>query len=148
MFFSSVPLFPGRCIGATILISRSLRSWPLRCLFPSHCGVGGYDAYFQVAAGLAVTTLIPRSATEIGATYFQVATRGLAVTLFPDPPQRLERHLFPGRCGVGGYNAYSQVRNRTDWSDTYFQVAVGLAVTPRIPRSVSKQRLERLISRL
>ena len=105
---------PGRCIGATILISRSLRSWPLQCLFPSHCGVGIYNAYFQVAAGLAVTTLIPRSATVIGATYFQVATRGLAVTLFPDPQQRLERHLFPGRCGVGGYNAYSQVRNRLE----------------------------------
>ena len=52
----------------------------LRYLFPGHCGVGrydayfqvtgvgGYDAYFQVAAGLAVTTLIPMSATEIGAT--------------------------------------------------------------------------------
>ena len=49
----------------------------------------------------------------------------------------MERHLFPGRYGVGGYDAYSQVRNR-DWSDTYFQVAVGLAVTTRIPRSVTE----------
>ena len=68
-------------------------------------GVGGYDAYFQVAAGLAVTTLIPRSATEIGATYFQVATRGLAVTLATEIGATLIsrslwawrlRHLFPG----------------------------------------------------
>ena len=116
MFFSSVPLFPGRCIGATILISRSLRSWPLRCLFPSHCGVGGYDAYFQVAAGLAVTTLIPRSATEIGAGLERLISRSLH---------------------VGWRLRYSQIHHR-DWSDTYFQVAVGLAVTTLIPRSVTE----------
>ena len=68
----------------------------LRYLFPGHCGVGRYDAYFQVTAGLAVTTLISRS------------LRGwLSQRLFPGPQQRLEQDwsdLFPGRyTWVGGY---------------------------------------------
>ena len=54
-----------------------------------------YDTYFQVTAELAVTMLISKS------------LRGWRL-----------RRLFPGRCGVGGHNAYSQVRNR-DWSDLF-----------------------------
>ena len=131
----------------------------LRYLFPGHSGVGRYDAYVQVTAGLAVTALISRS------------LRGWrSQRLFPGPQQRMER-LISRSLHVGWRLRYSQIRHRdwsdtyfqvavglavttliprsvTDWSDTYFQVAVGLAVTPRIPRSVSKQRLEPLISRL
>ena len=90
-----------------------------------------YDTYFQVTPELVVTMLMSKS------------LRGWRL-----------RRLFPGRCGVGGHNAYSQVRNR-EWSDLFpgRYTWVGGYVIPRsateigatlISRSLWGWRLQRL----